>query len=281
MSLSLWAVWWFRGGDQFVLFRGIGVVLVFALAMVVTLGVLATQTEWTLPRVELPARQAGLLLLVLPVLVVGAVAVPLNLTTVADASAPGDGSSIQVRDYTVVYAENVTDQQTSVVNLTLLGETTRIQTSGVIVVSAERHLWSQVASKGRLDFAGRLRVTLGGPGWRESVVVVREGWDVPGNGTAYRVFLKLGDAPRQLAFRSGPRTAEPVLAGQTVSVEPAATGFFIEVRRNGSTVDRVSLPGDNESVTAAGIEFAHEDGRVVASFNGTRVRIASRETYRD
>ncbi|MFB6352624.1 MAG: hypothetical protein ABEJ92_00910 [Halobacteriales archaeon] len=279
-SLSLWALWWYRGSGRFVLYRGLGVVLVFALALLVTVGVLATHADWSLPELDVPARHLGLLLLVFPVLVVGMAAVPLNLSTVADDSAPGDGPAIQVRDYTVVYAENVTNQLTSVVNLTVLGETTRVRTSGVIVVSGERHLWTQAVSTGRLDFAGREGVVLGGPGWRKLVVAARDGWDVAGNGTAYRVFLRRGDGPRRLAFTSPGRTADPVLAGRRIAVEPEASGYFIEVRRNGSTLAHVPMPAVNETVAAAGITFERQGDRLVAAVDGTRVRIASQETYR-
>jgi membrane associated rhomboid family serine protease len=279
-TLSLWALWWFRGGDTFVLYRGLGVVLVFGLALVITLGVLATHAEWTVPDLQVPARHVGLLVLVLPVMVVGSAAVPLNLTTVADDSAPGGGPAIEVRDYTVVYAENVTNQQTSIVNLSAFGETTLVRTSGVIVVSGERHLWAQVISKGRLAFAGRLQVPLGGPGWREAVFVSREGWRVAGNGTAYRVFLRRAGGPMQLAFTSPGRTADPVLAGHRVEVDPGVDGFFLDVSRNNTTVSSVPLPTETESRTVAGITFSREGDRIVAAVDGTRVQIANRETYR-
>ncbi|MDZ7702548.1 MAG: rhomboid family intramembrane serine protease [Halobacteriales archaeon] len=218
-SLSLWALWWFRGASEFVLFRGLGVVFVVGLSLLVTLGVLATHRDWTVPELNVPARTVGLLALVLPVLVVSAAAVPLNLSTVADDSAPGGGPAIEVRDYTVVYAEDVVNQQTSVVNLSVLGETTQVRSSGVIVVSGDRHLWAQAVSKARLDFAGRLAVPLGGPGWRQAVFVQREGWDVAGNGTVYRVFLREAGGPQQLAYVSPGRTADPVLAGHRVEVD--------------------------------------------------------------
>ncbi len=279
-SLSLWAVWWYRGGDRYVLYRGLGVVLVLALALLVTLALLAADREGTVPAFDVPLRTVGVLVLVFPSLVVGAAAVPLNLTTVADEAPPGQGPVVEVRDYTVVYAENVTDQGTSVVNLSVLGETTQVRTSGVIVVSGERHLWTRAVPAGRLAFAGRARVALGGPGWRETVSATRRGWVVAGNGTAYRVFLQRGDGVRQLAFLSGERTADPVLAGHRVTVDPTTDGFYLDVVRNNTSVAYLPMPAENTTVTGAGIEFSRQDGTIYAQVNETRVEVARRETYR-
>jgi membrane associated rhomboid family serine protease len=279
-SLSLWALWWFRGNSEFVLYRGLGVVFVLGLSLLVTLGVLATHLEWTVPELNVSARTVGLLVLVLPVLVVSAAAVPLNLSTVADDSAPGDGPAIEVRDYTVVYAENVTNQQTSVVNLSVLGETTQVRSSGVIVVSGERHLWTEAVSTARLAFAGRVSVVLGGPGWRQAVFVSRDGWNVAGNGTAYRVFLRRAGGPKQLAFVSEGRTADPVLAGHRVEVDPRMDGYFLDVSRNNTTISSVPLPTANETRTVANITFSRVENRIIAEVDGTRVEIAKRETYR-
>jgi len=279
-SLSLWAVWWFRGGSEFVLYRGLGMILVLGLALTVTLGVLATQDDRRLPRINVPVRQLGLLVLILPALTVSGAAVPLNLATVADDSAPGAGPSIEVRDYTVVYAEDVVNRQTSIVNLSLLGESTQVSTSGVIVVSGDRHIWTEAVSKARLDFAGRNRVILGGPGWREAVFVTRQGWDVTGNGTAYRIFLRRGSERQRLAYTSPGRLAEPVIEHRRVEIDPGVDGFSLDLRRNDTTIASVPLPTRNESRTVAGITFSRDDDRIVASVNGTRVVIAQRETYR-
>ena len=180
----------------------------------------------------------------------------------------------------MVYAENVTNQQTGVVNLTVLGETTRVRTSGVIVVSAERHLWTRAVSAGRLRFAGRARVPLGGPGWRETVAASRGGWVVAGNGSVYRVFLRAGDDPWRLAYLSEPRTADPVLAGHNVTLDPRPDGFYLDVTRDGTTVAYLPVPAENTSVTGAGLTFTRRSDRLLASVNGTRVEVAARETYR-
>ena len=279
-SLSLWALWWYRGNDHYVLYRGLGVVFVLALALVVTLGVVATQVDWTLPELNVPVKTLGLLLLLLPPLVVGLAAVPLNLTTVADAAPPGAGPALHARDYTIVYAENVTNRETSVVNLSFLGETTEVRTSGVIVVSAKRHLWTTAVSTSRLAFEGRVQVPVGGPGWRRTAVAARDGWHVAGNGTVYRVFLRLDRGPWHLAFRSPRRTADVVLAGDRVAIAPGVKGFVIDVRRDNATVASAPMPAANASVEAGGITFTRRNDRLVASVNGTRVPIAERERYR-
>lgn len=280
-SLSLWAIWWFRGSDQFVLYRGIGVVLVFGLALLVAVG-FRFRSE-NRPVFAVPMRQIALLLLIFPVLVIGIVAVPLNLNTVHDTALSGE--TVTVRDYTIGYAEGVTNQQVSVVNLSVFGETTNVRTSGVIVVSPDRHAWTRQVSNRRLAFVGDTSVRVGGVGWAETVNVARRGWEVTGNGTAYRVWLRAPGEDWRLVYLSDPVVAEPVLNGLRIAFRPEAEGVRLDVRPNGTTVNQsevttVPLPTVNESSTARGITFVREDQSVYATFDNTRVRIATRERYR-
>lgn len=276
-SLSLWVVWWYRGGERYVLYQGAGTALLFALALLVALGLRERWAEGV--RFDVPRRQIGVLLLVFPILVVGFVAVPLNLATVADPTPPGDGTVIDVGDYSVTYAENVTNQMVSVVNLSAVGETTQVRTSGVIVISEDRHVWSQSLSTGRLAFAGQGQVVVGGLGWRETVGAIRRGWSAAGNGTAYVVWLRPPDGDWRVAYHSPGVVAEPVVAGHRVGLRPENGSITLELRRNGSTVNRSGFLAANESVDLGAVTLVRENASIFATHNDTRVRVASRETY--
>lgn len=276
-SLSLWAIWWFRGNEQFVLYRGLGIVFIFVLASLITWSLRSIQSDRTIR--DVPWRTVGTLGLVFPILVIGAVAVPLNLGTGAQDDISANATSVEVRDYSITYAENVTNRQTNVVNLSVLGETTAVKASGVIVRSDRRHIWTQAVSKSRLAFTGTTRVRVGGLGWQETVTVSRQGWSLAGNGSAYRVWLRGPSGPWKQAYRSA-EFAEPTLAGKKIGIRPLRNGFFLELRENGSAVALLPLPATNTSVSGAGITIVREDRKLVARFNRTRITIAKRETYR-
>lgn len=275
-SLSVWALWWFRGNQEFVLLRALGVSFVLLLALLVTLGLWAREHETAV--LGVPARHVGLLLLVFPLLVIGMVAVPLNLTSVA-ANGHTQTAVITTGDYTIGYAENVTNQQTNVVNISVFGESTAITSSGVIVRSQQRHLWSEAFSKSRLRFAGRGTVVVGGVGWREEIRVRRDGWNVQGNRSVYRVWLREPAGDWQLAFQSAPATADPVIAGRKLTIQPGPTNYRVAVRANNSTLATHPLPTRNETVIVGGLRVTREVNDIYATINETKVRIASRERY--
>ncbi|MFC6794531.1 hypothetical protein ACFQFH_09530 [Halobaculum halobium] len=136
-----------------------------------------------------------------------------NLVAVDDEPLPGD--PVEVRGYSVTYAENVENGMVSVIDVDAFGETTSVTTSGVVVRNPDRGVWTTAVSKGRLAFSGRQRVVVGGVGWREVVTVTRRGWTtVGGDGPAYRVTLAHGNETT-LAFRSNASTAEPQIGGAT------------------------------------------------------------------
>ncbi|MFB6148907.1 MAG: rhomboid family intramembrane serine protease [Halobacteriales archaeon] len=280
-ALSLWAVWWYRGGVTYVLYRGVGVTLVILLALLVTVGVYGSASRPRLLLEQIPVRTAGLLLLLFPALVLGFGSIPLNLTTVEDGSVPGNGGTVTVEGYTVAYAEGVTNQKVSVINLSVFGETTQVRTSGVIVVNEERNIWTREISKSRLAFAGTRGVRVGGIGWRQAVIANRTGYSAANGGTAYRVQLKrFGSGEWVHAFASPPATAEPTLDGRNVTVEATPEGFFLNVTRANESLARVPVPTGNETVVAGGITFVRDGRHVYARINETRVRIISAETYR-
>jgi membrane associated rhomboid family serine protease len=284
---ALWAVYWFRGNNSYVLFRGPGVVLIAVLAVVVTLAVTTSDREVF---GTFSSRQVWMSVVLLSAAALAGPAIAANFITV-DAAEPPE-TSVQAGDYTVYYAEGVENRLVSVVDVEAFGESTSVETSGVIVTSERRQLWTQQVSKGRLAFSGGAWVTVGGIGWRERIGAIRRGWSAERGGTAYMVWLKPPDEDRRLAFVSDPATAEPVIAGRNVSVVPADGSFYLAVTRNNSTLGRVPIdsltPTDSvrnttAAASAGGLHFLRldgEDDRIYAIRNETIVRVAKEETYK-
>ena len=285
LSRSLWAVYWYRGNDSYVLYRAVGVALVFVLVALVTYAVLAADRPvFAERRVASPEtvrtalagityREVGLLLLVCAGAVVVGPGVALNLSTADDAALPGD--PIEIRGYEVTYGEDVPDGQLRAVDVEAAGETTRLNTSGVIVRHTERHIWTTPISRGALADRGEVTLQLGGVGWRERVTVSREGWQPVGGEATYRVVLD-GDGQRRVAYTAPTAEAEALLAGARVSITPTNRGFDVAVD-NGDRVATEALPAANESVAVGGLEISNDDGRLVARVDETAVRIATRE----
>ncbi|WP_132058391.1 rhomboid family intramembrane serine protease [Halorussus amylolyticus] len=276
-SMTLWAVWWYRGDESYVLYQGLGIVFVVAVAAMTTV---AATADREIAFGNVSRQVVGFLVLAAPLAVMAGVAIPVNLTTVDDASVPGDGPGIEVEGYAVTYAENIENQKVSVVDIEAFGETTNVRTSGVIVVNDDREIWTQQVSKGRLAFSGRAAVRVGGVGWSEVVRVQRGGWSAADGGTAYQVWLRGPDDERWTpTYASDPVTAGPTLAEKNVSIVPENGGFDLRLSRNNSTVSTAPIPADGERVILDGIRFERDGNRVFAAFDGTRVRVASKETY--
>ena len=273
MSLSLWAIWWVRGEGTFVLYRGLGVAAVFVLATLVTVAITASDRPlWG----DLTRRQLATLVLVIPLLTMGLVAVPLNLMAVSDPTVPED--AVTVEDYRVFYAEDVENRMMSVVNVSFYNETTTLTTSGLIVVSEQRYVWYQAATRSELAFHGQTTVHLGGLGWRDAVRAERQGWRVVGNDSVYQVWLEHDDE-RTHAFTSDPSTASPILEDTRVTLVPEDGTFYLEASRNES-VERAPVPAENESVTVGELTIHRDGDDLLASVNRTEVKIAERETPR-
>lgn len=275
-SLTLWAVWWYRGPETYVLYRALGVVLVVALGVLVAVGGRASDRPLLGDR-GLTRRQTALLLVGVPLVTMAMVAVPLNLTTVDDPTLPGD--TVEVRGYTVGYAEDVPNQKIPAYDVDVFGETTRVNTSGVIVVNADRHVWSREISTGALAFDGERSVRVGGLGWSERVTAHREGWSAVGGSTAYQVWLRAGDRDWTHVYTSDPATAAPTLRGRNLSIVPEDGRFYLVVSRGNETLARATVPGENETLFVGGLRFEREGNRLIAVANDTRVPIAHRETY--
>ncbi|MFB6255451.1 MAG: rhomboid family intramembrane serine protease, partial [Haloplanus sp.] len=283
VAQSLWAVYWYRGGETYVLYRAAGVALVVSLATLVAVTVGASDRPLIPTRDDsdaaraVPRWQVGATVLLLCTAALAGPAVPVNLTTATSGDLPGDGDPIEVRGYEVTYAEKVPSGMVSAIDVEAFGETTRINTSGVIVRNRERGIWMTAVSKGRLDFAGTTTVRLGGVGWLETVRVERRGWSAIGGGTVYKVTLTYGDR-NVTTYASDPVQTEPVVAGRNVSIEPAPQGFRLNVSVNNRS-ETAPIPAVNGTASVAGIDFVNDEGRLYAVSGATRVRVARAETY--
>ncbi|NHX36421.1 MULTISPECIES: rhomboid family intramembrane serine protease [Halolamina] len=286
-SQSLWAVYWYRGGTEYVLYRAAGLGLVALAATVIVVAVAGpdwspfspgsgeTTTDGDESRLrDLSVRQLGLVAIVITAALFSGPAVAVNLVS-TEGDLPGEPAT--VRGYEVTYAEGVENEMVSAIPVTLFGETTQVTTSGVIVANPDRKIWLSVVPRGRLAANGRATVVVGGIGWRDTVTAVRRGWTAVGGDTAYAVALD-HDAQRRTVFTSAPAQAEPRIAHQNVSVAAGNDSFYLLVSEGNETVRR-PLPGTNESVTVRNVTFYGEDGRVVAVHNGTRVTVLREETY--
>ncbi|MEF8830822.1 MAG: rhomboid family intramembrane serine protease [Halobacteriales archaeon] len=282
-GLGLWQLWWVQGGSTYVLYRAAGFGFLLVVGLLVTWAAVASDRpmlgggDFGLPG-SVTRRQTAFALLLVPTLVMAGVAVPLNRNTVGGET-PADAATVEVREYTVLYAEDVPDRMINVVDVELFGETTRVNTSGLIVVNRGRNVWSREVPPGQLAANGRASVVVGGPGWRETVVAVRRGWSAVGGGTAYKVWIGPREGPYDLAFRSDPATADAVIDGYEVSVAAEPEGFALRLSRNGSVVAQAPVPDDNESVRLASITFSRDGRTVVAAHENTTVSVAKRETY--
>ncbi len=285
MSRSLWAVYWYRGNEVYVLYRAVGIALVFVLVTLVTYATVASNRPLFPSRAvpnpqtirsglnSITSREVGLALLLCGAAIVVGPAIGANLTTAAEADLPGD--PIEIRGYEVTYGEDVPDGQLSAIDIEAFGETTQLNTSGVIVRNTDRQLWATAVSAGRLANSGEQTVRLGGIGWRETVTVTRTGWSAVGGESTYTVSLSHGDEQRQV-FTADPARAEPIVAGTNISIAPVDEEFVILLDED-VAADPVAIPDHNESVTVGEVTFVTQDDRLFAVHNETVVRIAERE----
>ena len=186
-----------------------------------------------------------------------------------------DTGEVTVGDYTVTYAEDVTDGRRLLLgfgNDSVFGNS-----SGVVVVSERRQLWTVPESPGDLERAGNVSVTVGGLGSRTTVYASRTGWDVTGNDSAYAVDLVV-DGERTRSFTSDPARADLRLDGHSVTVVPTAEGFDLRVERNGTPVGTAAMPEANGTVAVDPLSFTRENGSVVAESDGSRATVAERES---
>lgn len=264
---SLWAVYWFEGADRFILLQGIGMVLVVALAILVAAAVAGSSRSlaW-----RISSRQAAIVLLAFGLAAMIGPAIAVNLIA-PDPGAADEHPGVEVADYRVIYAEDITNRMVAVgdIDIAGLGD---VRTSGVIVVSEERNIWSRQISAQRLADRGSGTVTLGGIGWRESVDVDRDTWRVAGNDSVYQVWLE-GPDQRVHAFASEQSTADVRVANRTVTVLIEDEAFAVAVDHNDERVGQVTMPADNETADVGGITLKRLEDDLFVQHDGTKVRV--------
>lgn len=220
-------------------------------------------------------RGSALVAVLLVVAVVAAPALVFNVFVVD----PGTETepAVTVEDYAVTYDESVENQLVSIVPVGPLGAETTVETSGVIVWSEERQIWTDPVSSDRLAFDGDATLELGGVGWRTTVAVDRVGWDVVGNESAYQVWIEPDDGTESLAYASGPVRSDVEMAGNEITVVPDDDAFVLEVT-DGTASQTVDVPDDGESVEANGVTFTRDGDALYAAADGSRAMVASVES---
>ncbi|MEF8775148.1 MAG: rhomboid family intramembrane serine protease [Haloarculaceae archaeon] len=280
---TLWAFFWSVGSGRFALFRGVGLAAVVFFASVVVVAVGGSERRVLPPGLlerpgplrglaGLSRRRAAFVLLVGPVLVLAAVAVPFNLVAIDD---PDLDDGVEVGSYRVTYAEDVPDRIVPDISLPFVDGDFRIERSGVIVVNDRRHIWEAVIKTGGLAFRGTGRVTVGGLGWRETVYVNRTTWTVVDGGATYTVYVRRPGEPRKQVYIDDPVVVPAVLDGKRVTIRPTAEGYRLAVSENETTLAQGPMPGPGENVTLANLRFAREGASLVASFERTRIHVAN------
>ncbi|WP_226006469.1 rhomboid family intramembrane serine protease [Natrinema salinisoli] len=228
---------------------------------------------------DLTRKQAAFTAVVIVLALLAGVAIPTNFLVVDDATASTE-EAIQIEDYTVEYAEGVQNELVTGIGIEALESDEGLESSGVIVASDQREIWLEAVSTQRLAVTGEETVTVGGPGWRETVHVERTGWEPVGNDTVYQVWLWEDSEDRRLSHESNESRAEARIAGRNVTISSEDGEFLLEVDSNGTGAAATTpIPDVNETSSAGGLSFEREDETVYAAADGTRVAIASEETY--
>ncbi|QCC60963.1 rhomboid family intramembrane serine protease [Natrinema thermotolerans] len=226
----------------------------------------------------LSRKQVAVLAVIGVLALLAGVAVPANFLVVEDASATTE-TAVQIEDYTVEYVEGVPNGLVSGVGIEAIESDEGLESSGVIVASERRQVWLEAVSAQRLSATGEETVYVGGAGWREAVHVERAGWEPVGNDTVYQVWLRPDGGERRLAHESNESRAEARIAGRNVTVGSDGGEFVLSVTADGTEPATTAIPAANETATAGGLTFERENETIYAAADGTRVAIASEETY--
>jgi hypothetical protein len=278
VSRSMHALYWYRGADEFVFFRAIGTAGVLLMSSLIALTVLS----WEEPFWEgsdMSAGHVALGLLVAVLCALSLVGVGYNLVSFTPDQGADDG--IEVRDYTVTYAEDVENEYISAFDVPMVRESLSVNMSGVIVTSGERNAWALDTSKERLAQYGGSLVVVGDATWRDTVYINRTEWAVATAGaeknTTYKVYGTHDDEPRRLLYTAEPALADPVVNGSRIAVAPTEAFYEVLVVDNGSVAGTAPIPAHNETAEVDGITFVREDDTLYAVYELTRIAVA---TYR-
>jgi membrane associated rhomboid family serine protease len=270
VTRSMEAVYIARGGGEFVLYRALGTAGVIVLATAVAL-LVTERNRAFVPRPSVSVRTVavGLLLVVLCSLALTGVA--FNLVSVTNGDAVEGG--IDVRDYTVMYAENAENQYIADSPLPDF-LTPPPAASGVIITSEQREAWVQVASAREFAAEGRRVIALGDATWREVVVVSRTAWTFVDGNETYKVFGNRAGTSAQQLFASGPANASVIINGTTVAIEPTPESYALSVSQNGTVLGQAPVPEHNQTVEIADITFERDQNSLIARYERTEIEFA-------
>lgn len=271
VSRSLQSVYWFLGNDTYVLFTAVGAAGVVVLATVIAVAARGRGGH-SLPVVGVTTSTAAVGILLALVVGLAAVGVPYNLAQVESGPATADGETINIRDYSITYAESVEDQYISAVGIPGLGGPS-VTRSGVIVVSERRNSWEVAASAQQLAVQRSTTVALGDATWRETVTIRRTGWNVAGENSTYKV-VGSHDGQQTQLYADEPAVANLRLNGSTVTLRPTSSGFEIGLRKGGAAVGATAVPADGERVTIGEIEFVRDGRALLAVYDQTVLQVA-------
>ncbi|WP_460918769.1 rhomboid family intramembrane serine protease [Salinarchaeum chitinilyticum] len=273
---SLWLVVWPAGDDVYVLYRGVGVVAVFVVAGLVTIAATSERDGPPLTR-----RTGAIAVLAIATGLLAFPSIFLGIVAVDDGSVAG-AQEVEIRDYTIAYADNATSGHVSGIDMGLEEDALASQITGVVVTSEERNMWTIGIREGQLAYAGNDSVTVGGPGWAETVDVERTGWEVAGNDTAFAVDLH-HDGETTRSFTTDPVTADARIDGYTTTVVPTDEAFELRVADGAGTVETIAIPETNSSTDVGDLQIVVEsDGdarRIYMESEGGRALVAQEETY--
>lgn len=282
LTQGLWIVFRYAGDGTYVLYRAVGVLVVFAGGLFLVGAAVADRTP-LIERDTVVITQRTVIVVTL-VAVLGALAGPgllTNLIVATDTASPGD-ETLDVEGYVVGYGTDIEQAYQPLVDLPGVDELFTTTSSGVIIANDARNIWTVGVSPGQLAYSGTERIVVGGIGWRETVHVNRTGMEVFGNRTVYTVTLRHNDQTVQ-AYTSPPSTADLRLAGRTITIQVNDTGQFRAQIATNATATTVPIPSRNETVTAQDVTLTtvQVDDRteIIATADGTRVQIAQREQY--
>jgi len=271
ITRSMHAIYWYLGGDAYIYFRALGTGGVFILASLVALAVLSRE-DLLISSIDLYYKEMAVGIMLAIVLALSLVAIPYNLAAVS----PGEkiDSGIEVRDYTVTYAENVEDRYISAVQIPVVRDSVSVNVSGVIVASDRRNIWELTTSRNQLAFNGETTVAVGDTTWRETVVVNRTSWQFLDGNRTYTVFGRHDDRPRRVLFEAPPANSSVIMNASRISIQPSDGRYELVVRQNESVVGIEQIPRGNGTVTTGDITFERVENTLFARYQATEIQLA-------
>ena len=270
-SMGLWAIWTTAGDDVYVLYRGLGVILLVGVAWMVAGALQADSTPtWG----GISWRHVAICAICIPIIAMSTAAIPMGLQVVGPMDPVEE--RITIEDYEIYYVTNHTHSWQPGMDLPVIGDTASEATrSGVFIRSSDRQLQLRLASSSQLAREGEARGIVGGVGWRSEVLVERSAWNPVGNDSVYRVTIA-NENQSSVVFTAPSQQVDSQIDHHQIALRATETGFGIDVRDPDGTEHQVDVPAKNESVTVSDLTIARDGSTLVASTDGTRVVIATR-----